>query len=84
MTPDQKRMVFINILEKTYGIGCAPTSGMKMTITRPFVDSWGCFGPRDTLIFQDEISKRWYDLAKELWDFDYSNPYVRQWCYDLL
>lgn len=83
MTGDQKRMVFINILEKTYGIGCSPAPGMKMTIQRPFVDTYNCFGfGKDQLLMQSDISLKWTDLNKEAWDFDYDNPYVLQWCYD--
>ena len=79
MNPDTKRKIFIKILD-SYGIGSCPQAGMRMTITRPFVDSWDCFGDgKDVIQTETMISNKWYGLCKGTWDFDYSNPYVKVW-----
>ena len=81
LTKDQKTSIFINALQKTYGVGCSPNRNPKFfTIRRPFVDSWNIFGNgRDVLFTQDDIQAVWGALLKDEWDFNYDNPYVQQW-----
>ena len=81
LTKNDKTAIFINTIQKTYGVGCAPNSNPAFfTIQRPFVDSWGVFGKgRDILFKQEDIQPVWGALLHEEWDFDYDNPYVQQW-----
>lgn len=73
----EQRDIFVHLVQDTYSvkINYGP-DGFSMA--RKFVDTYGCFYPRETLVDDDLIAKRWNALGKT-WNFDYSNPYVQQW-----
>lgn len=74
----EQQKIFIHLIESTYGVECIVDEKQELKIIRRFVDTYGCFYPRETLVDDDLIGKRWKALGKT-WNFDYSNPYVQMW-----
>lgn len=75
---DEQRAIFVHLIEDTYRVECIMDEKQGLMIFRRFVDTYGCFYPRETLVDQRLIENRWNALGKT-WNFDYSNPYVQMW-----
>lgn len=74
----EQQKIFICLLQVTYNVVPVVDEKQGLTMNRRFVDTYGCFYSRETLVDDDLIGKRWKALGKT-WNFDYSNPYVQQW-----
>ena len=81
LSNNDKSTIFINTIQKTYGVGCSPNQNPKyFKIQRPFVDSWNMFGKgRDVLFREEDLQIVWGAMLKGEWNYDLNNPYVQMW-----
>ena len=69
-------MIFIQALQEAT-VSASYGAGIKLTVNKPYFDSYGIFGDKDKVYEEPELQKIWKELCKNTFKFDLENDYVK-------